>query len=191
MSQTKFLLFDSVDECGKTTFINRLVKYDLIEGFGPFNHVKELKFPKVLPSGALLRINDEKSFELIFTLFESLDQSYTYILDRFIMSNLVYDKVLRGEDTSLSLHYYNEFKRRFAVAEVLFTRPHIGEDFVDDKIRLTRDQFNQCIDEYKTFGTNYKLLLRDADGRVVGPDPAVDARVFSNCVDFVCHGTKF
>ena len=186
MSKTKFILFDSVDECGKTTFINRLVKHDLVEGFGPFNHVKELRFPKVLPSGQLLRINDEKSFELVFTLFEDLRPDVTYLLDRFIMSNLVYDKVLRGEDVSLSLHYYQEFKKRFDVLEVLLTRPHITTDFVDDKIKMTRDQFNGCIDEYKKYGTNHQLLLRDANGSIVGVDEAVDKAIFRQCVNFVC-----
>jgi thymidylate kinase len=189
MRPTKFLLFDSVDECGKTTFINRLIKYDLIEGFGPFNHVKELKFPKVLPSGTLLRINDEKSFELVFTLFEDLNPNVTYILDRFIMSNLVYDKVLRGEDVSLSKHYYEEFKRRFNVLEVLLTRPHITDDFIDDKIRMSRDQFNDCIDEYKKYGENYQLLLRDEQGKVIGTDPMIDKMIFRKCVNFVCNAS--
>jgi len=150
---TSFIVFEGMDNCGKSTLLkNTLASYPM---------TKELKFPKTLPSGALLRFGGEKDFETMFALFEHLDKRYTYLMDRFIPSNMVYDKVLRGEDTSVSEYYWKEFNRRFDVTLIVLTRPHIREDFIDDRIKLTREQFNQALDEYKRFGYNYQLLNRD------------------------------
>jgi hypothetical protein len=66
---TKFLIFDGVDEVGKSTFIKSLKTHPQISPL-----VVELDFSKVLPvSGTLLRINDEKSFELLFSVFRYVE----------------------------------------------------------------------------------------------------------------------
>lgn len=154
---TSFIVFEGMDNCGKSTLLqNALAQYPL---------TKELKFPKTLPSGALLRFGGEKDFETMFALFEHLDKRYTYLMDRFIPSNMVYDKVLRGEDVTQSLYYWKEFNRRFNVTTIILTRPHIAEDFEDDRIKLTRQQFNDALDEYKKYGPNFQLLNRDEKGQ--------------------------
>lgn len=160
--KTKFIVFDGMDDCGKSTLIK-----DLVRDRWPVT--KEIRFPKTLPSGALLRINTEKDFELLFSTFELLDPKRVYLLDRFVVSNLVYDKVLRGEETSLSTHYHSEFLRRFRVLEIFVTRPHISTDFKDDRIKLTREQFNAGIDEYKQYGPNYQILNRDSNDKPDSP----------------------
>lgn len=175
--KTKFIVFDGMDNCGKSTMIQ-----DLVRNLWP--HCREIKFKKTLPSGDLLRIVTEKDFELLFSMFELLDHQKTYLLDRFMVSNLVYDKVLRGLDTSLSRQYYDEFKRRFNVMEIFVTRPHIGEDFIDDRIKLTRQQFNAGIDEYKKYGTNYQVLSRDKNDRPAEPTPEREL-VMKLCSDFI------
>jgi thymidylate kinase len=175
--KTKFIVFDGMDDCGKSTMIQ-----DLQRDFWP--HAKEIKFPKTLPSGALLRMNTEKDFEILFTMFELLDKNKTYLLDRFMVSNLVYDKVLRGESTELSTFYYDEFRRRFNVREVFVTRPHISSAFIDDRIKLTREQFNAGIDEYKKYGTNYQVLSRNDNDEPNGLLP-IRAEVMKACFDFV------
>lgn len=166
-----------MDNCGKSTMIQ-----DLQRNLWP--HAKEIKFPKTLPSGALLRINSEKDFELLFSMFELLDQRKTYLMDRFVVSNLVYDKVLRGENTELSQFYYNEFKRRFNVMEIFVTRPNIGVDFIDDRIKLTREQFNAGLDEYKKYGENYQVLNRDSNDQPSTETP-VRAILMDQCAAFI------
>jgi thymidylate kinase len=163
----RFVIFEGMDNCGKTTQIARLLKR--------YPEAIEVKFPKTLPSGALLRINTEKDFELLFSVFDLLDPRKIYLLDRFIPSNLVYDKVLRGENTELSQFYWKEFNRRFDVTTVLLTRPNIHEDFVDDRIKLTRKQFNLALQEYRQFGYNYQLLDRDENDRPTRVRPAEQA----------------
>lgn len=153
-AKTKFLVFEGMDNCGKSTLLKGTL--------ASYSHAQELKFPKTLPSGALLRINTEKDFEILFTMFELLPAENVYLMDRFIPSNIVYDKVLRDEDVSLSQHYWDQFNERFDVSLIVLTRPHIKSDFIDDRIKLTSKQFNQALDEYQQFGNNYQLLDRDA-----------------------------
>ena len=183
---TKFLIFDGVDEVGKSTFIEKIKSN---QQHWDFDRIVELKFPKILPlSGQLMRINDEKSFELLFAAFDYLNPSYTYILDRFITSNLVYDKVLRGEETEVSVHYWKEFNTRFNVRQYLFTRPEITTDFIDDKISMPMDKFNGCIREYKKYGDNHMLLLRNEAGKVIGADQHLEQRLINEINDFVQYG---
>jgi GTPase SAR1 family protein len=177
--RTKFIVFDGMDNCGKSTLLK-----DLARDLWP--NAKEIKFPKTMPSGALLRMNTEKDFEILFTMFELLDPGKTYLMDRFIVSNLVYDKVLRGEDVALSHHYYAEFKRRFDVMEVFVTRPPIKEAFVDDRIKLTVEQFNAGLDEYKKYGPNYQILLRDVNDNPSTPTSA-RSLVYDECARFIMH----
>jgi hypothetical protein len=184
MRETRFLIFDGVDEVGKSTFIEQVKAHPNAQG-----KVVELEFPKLLPlSGDLLRINDEKSFELLFAAFKYLDPQYTYILDRFITSNLVYDKVLRGEITKVSMHYWDQFRDLFNVKQILFTRPEINHDFVDDKIMMSKNEFNACIREYHTHGTNHQLVLRDAAGTVSGVDEKVRKLVMDKVLNFIANG---
>jgi thymidylate kinase len=175
--RTKFIVFDGMDNCGKSTLIA-----DLVRDRWPVT--KEIKFPKTLPSGALLRINTEKDFELLFSMFELLDKTKVYLLDRFVVSNLVYDKVLRGEETSLSMFYHEEFLRRFDVLEIFVTRPPIGTDFIDDRIKMTRDQFNAGIHEYKQYGPNFQILDRDEQDQPTTPTIDRD-KVMMLCNSFI------
>lgn len=154
--KTRFIVFDSADGCGKSSKIKDLLNtYSIIE---------EIKFKKTLPSGDLLIIESEKDFELLFSAFDHFAKSKVYLLDRFVVSNLVYDKILRNKDTSISQKYYEEFKSRFDVLEIFLTREDIDEDFHDDRIKTTKEQFNAIIAEYKKYGHNYELIQRTENG---------------------------
>ncbi len=158
--RTKFIVFEGVDNVGKSTMLERTL------GLAP--NVREIRFQKSLPiSGDLLRINTEKDFMLLSTLFPMLDPSNVYVLDRFLLSNLVYDGVLRGENTDMSLHYYKKFKEENNVLEVILTRDPITTDFVDDRISMSMDQFNALIEEYRKYGENHQVLWHNADGITV------------------------
>lgn len=174
--KTKFLIVDGMDGCGKSTLIAHLLT--------DHSGTKELKFKKTLPSGDLLRISEEKDFELLFTVFHHLDKNFTYIIDRFMVSNLVYDKILRGLDTSTSSKYYELFKSEFNVMEVFLTRPPISSNFEDDRISASTEQFNQGIIEYTKFGTNYDILTRDELGRPNGVTHE-SSLVHKLCSDFI------
>lgn len=160
-AKTKLLIIDGSDHSGKSTLIKDLSWY--------YDKVEEIKFKKTLPSGDLLRINSEKDFELLFSMFELLDKKKTYVLDRFIVSNLVYDKVFRNaseEYLALSKRYYAEMKERFNVLEVFLTRDEITTDFEDDRLKMPKDTFNLVIKEYLNYGPAWKIIDR-VDGQIV------------------------
>lgn len=175
--RTKFIVFDGMDNCGKSTLIA-----DLARDMWP--DAVEIKFPKTMPSGALLRMNTEKDFEILFTMFNLLDKHKTYLLDRFIVSNLVYDKILRGESTELSLQYYRKFRFAFDVLEIFVTRPPITKPFFDDRVKLSIEQFNAGIEEYKKYGQNFQVLARDENDEPSVALPIRD-RVYETCTDFI------
>lgn len=177
MLKTKFLVCDGMDGCGKSTLL-----HDLARDFWP--RARKIEFPKTLPSGALLRMNTERDFEILFTMFDLLSTGTTYLLDRFIVSNLVYDKILRNESTEISRKYYAEFKRRFNVLEIFLTRPKITSEFIDDRIKITVDQFNAGIDEYRLYGPNYQIITRSESGELEKPTPVRD-QIYQKCGEFI------
>lgn len=161
VTKTKLIILDGPDECAKSTFIKDLTYF--------CGQAQEIKFKKTLPSGELLRINTEKDFELLFSMFDLLDKKKTYVLDRFIVSNLVYDKVFRNaseEYLALSKRYYAEMKERFNVLEVFLTRDEITTDFEDDRLKMPKDTFNLVIKEYLNYGPAWKIIDR-VDGQIV------------------------
>lgn len=182
--KTKILIVEGPDGAGKSSLIKWLCS---VQPFCDVNHTyfQELKFPKELPSGQLLRLNDEKSFAIIETLFEFLDPSYVYVLDRFIPSNIVYDSVFRNEDVSKSLEFLEDLQKLFDVEIIYLTRDYINEDFVDDKISMSKDQFNQCIKEYRELGINYQILIRGQAGHVLALDEDIHDQVAKRIWNFV------
>lgn len=180
MNKVKILVLEGVDATGKSTLIKNIFSDRRCRT----GAIRQLTFPKVLPSGALLRINDEKSFELLLTMFYHLDRQVTYVLDRFMMSNLVYDEVLRGEDVSLSKKYMNIFAERFDLKQIILTRPHITSDFEDDNIKMPRDTFNECINAYQLLGTNYPVLNYDG-GKLIDVNTDVARAVSGQMVEFI------
>lgn len=185
-NKIKFICFEGPDMAGKSTFIDFLTNpkhkdQDLKEWESHYPFV-EIKFNKVLPSGELLRINTEKDFELLFTSWRYLDPNNIYILDRFVLSNLVYDKVFRGESTIVSGRAYKQFKNEFDVLEIILTRDHVTEDFLDDKIVIPKDKFNAVIDEYTKYGNNHKIVSYVEDK--VNVDTTEKLKIMERIVDF-------
>jgi hypothetical protein len=188
MSKIKFICFEGPDMAGKSTFIDFLTnpkyKAELMPGESHYPF-KEIKFNKVLPSGELLRINTEKDFELLFTSWKHLDPNNIYILDRFILSNLVYDKVFRGESTAVSEMANTKFKNEFDVLEIILTRDYIHQDFLDDKITIPKDKFNAVIDEYKKYGIYYHVVKHNVAGtKVDAIDEIAKFDVMERIVEF-------
>lgn len=144
--KTKIIFIDGPDDSGKTTFIQTLKK-TLPPAIG--GRLVELKFNKAL--GGLLRINKDDQFEILKTLLPHLCRENVYIVDRCYLSNIVYDKVLRGEATQPSLDFRDWCHENLTSIEIVLDRPYIEEDFADDLLTINKIQFNEIIDEYRKF----------------------------------------
>jgi hypothetical protein len=101
----------------------------------------------------------------------------------------VYDKVLRGEDVSESEVFYKQFVADFQVHEIFLTRPHVQADFIDDRIRMTKDQFNAVIDEYEKYsnGTAKDLLFRNLLDEPVAEKPEIMYQIFQELDKFTAR----
>ncbi len=161
----KIILVEGPDNAGKTTFIQGL------ESLG----MKLIRFPKKTSEGRFtcLTRNEVAIFE---TMLNYLDDNYVYILDRGCLSNIVYESVLRGKRTGI---YMDDFKRLADNNKVLvvgLTRNKLEDDFADDLIAISEDQFNKVVDEFEKLYkalwiTPYKILEHDVYNGVVEAKP--------------------
>lgn len=172
VNKIRFVVVEGPDGAGKST---------LIDSLAGIIGLQQIEFPKTLPSGALLRINTEKDFELLFATFEHLDRRFTYLIDRFMLSNIVYDSILRNEDVSLSEKYRKIFADRFDVLEIVLTRDHIGMAFEDDRIKMPAAAFNDIVDYYEKLAVSHKIVSRNRANEVV----SVNLEVFDALVEEV------
>ena len=98
--KTKIIFVEGPDDSGKTTLIQTL-KSTLPKSIA--NRLVELEFNKGL--NGLLRINTEEQFEILKSLLPNLCREKIYIVDRCYLSNIVYDRVLRGETAEASYDF--------------------------------------------------------------------------------------
>ena len=147
--KTRLIFIEGPDGSGKTTLINRLK--DGKDGLSN-RHAQmltELKFNKA--TGGLLRMHDETHFEMLRTLLPKLDKKKVYIVDRCYISNLVYDRVLRSDQASQSYKFREWVKENCDVLEIVLDRPYIEDDFEDDLLDVSQNDFNKIIDEYRRY----------------------------------------
>ncbi|MFK5882828.1 MAG: hypothetical protein QM489_00655 [Candidatus Izemoplasma sp.] len=142
MTKIKLIMVDGPDGAGKTTFIRSLLQK---------HKAKLFTMPKSAPDGSLMKINTAKHFEIMKAFLVLLDPNYTYIFDRCYLSNLVYDE---NQSESMIFREWLLEKSEINLLEIILLRNHVVEDFEDDKISLSRDQFNRIIDRYELF-SNY------------------------------------
>lgn len=145
----KLILVEGPDNSGKSTFIKMLQ-----ERFA--SKVKLLSFPKKNVDGNRFTIVTRNEVAIFEEMLQHLDPSYTYILDRGYISNIVYEQ-LRGIDPA---RYMGDLERLFVYNDVVvvpMTRNHIGIDFKDDLITLDKDQFNSVINLFNYYYHHYDL----------------------------------
>ena len=158
----KIIVIDGPDNSGKSTLIESLLsdkKYRLID------------FPKKI-NGKCISLGTDNDKALVETLYKFLDPNFTYILDRGYPSNIVYSGFLRGEmDPYVELEDWKGFKSEFNIIEVILTRNPLDEDFEDDLIKLTKDEFNLTIRQYETcFENVFKILNHDGHNNLLNVD---------------------
>lgn len=156
------IVVDGPDNSGKSTLINKLLNN---------TNFKLIDFPKKI-NGKCISIGTDNDKALVETLYKFLDPNFIYILDRGYPSNIIYSGFLRGEmDPFEELKDWEEFKEEFNVIEVILTRNPLDEDFEDDLIKLTKDEFNMTIRQYETHFKNvFKILNHDGKNNLLNVD---------------------
>lgn len=154
--QPKFIILDGPDGSGKTTLAKKLEK----------SGARMFKYPKRLNNGDLFRINTESHFEILRMTLPYFGPG-VYVTDRFYLSNIVYDKILRDEDITASLNFRSWFVENMDVTEVILTRPKIKTDFEDDLLKMPKETFNSIIDEYRQYGRNYDIINNKTDEEIL------------------------
>lgn len=145
------ILVEGPDNSGKSTFIKSLVR----EGF------TLLEFPKKTSEGKFkcVSVNEVAIF---LTMCQYLDPSKVYVLDRGMLSNIVYDGIVPGNDELIRSMLVDllKFTRENNVFVVPLTRNNIDFDFEDDLIKLPKDKFNSVV---AAFDSLYSELHLESD----------------------------
>lgn len=135
----QFIVVEGPDNAGKSSLIKLLVA----EG------VQELKFPKRTSDG-LFKIESVNDFAIFETMLDNLADGM-YVIDRFLISNMVYEGIRCGKSAQRYIDKFNELNEKYNFTWVVLTRNKLGVDFDDDNISLSKDGFNMVIDSYSTY----------------------------------------
>lgn len=166
----KLVIFEGPDGSGKTTLIEKMKK---------MSNVRLLDFPKRNPAGFRLDIKSRAEVSCFETMLKYLDDRFIYLLDRSYFSNYVYEK-WRDPKNPLLLLYLVDINRLLATNEVKvvgLTRK-IHEDYKDDLIDLTKEEFEKIIDYYDEVYS--KFGIESTEYLKYGPNGPVPNLEFEN-----------
>lgn len=139
MKQT-IIVVDGPDNTGKTSLLQKLVTIGC---------ARLIEFPKTLDGQTPFKIESDQEIAIFETMLQYLDTDETYILDRSYLSNYVYESIRSGKPKT---KYLNDFKRLSKQHNILLipllTNVRL-EDYSDDLITLSKNQYNATIDLYK------------------------------------------
>ncbi|QPB12313.1 hypothetical protein [Providencia phage PSTCR6] len=168
------------DNSCKTTLIRHLVEN---EGF------TLIEFPKKTSEG-LFTIATRSEVAIFEALLKHLDPTKKYVLDRCFLSNMVYYTyrkrynrpfIIKENQESFDNYVKDLIRLKSKCLVVGLTRNRLGEDFEDDLIKLSKDEFNYIISVYDLFYDimniqPFKLLEHDSKNNVLGAssyDPVI------------------
>ena len=167
----RFIVVEGPDNAGKSTLIKLLVN----EG------ITELKFPKRTCDG-LFKIESANDFAIFETLLDELATG-TYVIDRFLISNMVYEGIRGGANSQRYIDKFHELNTKYNFTWVMLTRNKIGIDFDDDNISLSKTAFNSIIDSY----SNYCKVLGLRETQYLKHNLMNEV---IHCSDFLLHDIK-
>lgn len=154
----KFLIFEGADGVGKTSTVDRLVK-KYGEPYVKLQIAKRSYFSKIGESPAKLVLDDPNSLTLYLELLNNLDPENIWVMDRSILSNLAYT----CSDRKLSEQAVEYMQQAHEVVFVVLDRDFVEEDFCDDLLNVSKEDFNNTIQFYRdwtpTFSKVYKTKL--------------------------------
>jgi len=150
-NKIRFVVFEGADGTGKSTAADHLCTRP--------NYVR-VDVRKYLNGFPLDGMDPKIAYPMLFSCFENFDPGNVYVLDRFILSDIVYNHVLRGKDIQEFYNSWDTFIEKFDVLPVILDRDPVEHDFEDDKIAMTSSQFNQLIATYGSLARTEAYWIR-------------------------------
>lgn len=139
LDKIKFIILEGAEKSGKT-----LVKNTLLELNSQFEEYKIITDEPVIQ-----RQTAEEKIAL-FDKFDKLEIGKVYILDRFILTDIVYNQVLRPQETTNQFFdLARKFAARYDVLCINLDRNLAHFSYQDDKIQLSADELNLIIKLYR------------------------------------------
>lgn len=136
----RFVVLEGIDGTGKTSTVNELCSWDRYVNLDPFDG-NTAPHPTIDTARALIRT------------FKHLDKSKVYVLDRFLMSDVVYNHTLRGSETGNWSELMKDFCKEFDVLYVILDPDSNDCDYVDSKISLSRIDYTRIVEMYRYLHT--------------------------------------
>lgn len=136
MHKPKFVVFEGPERAGKSFMTGYLSSRKPFEIF------------RVVSQDDRIERHDYKAKLQILDRMKDVALDKIHILDRFILTDLVYDKVVRNAPVDEFALVARRFVAENDVLVVKLKGERVKRDYVDDKIELSRAQFNRVVDAY-------------------------------------------
>lgn len=151
------IIFDGVDNCGKTEISHAVVERLLPDH--QYFKVKQERIHVEKVDPAILKVSHELQLNFFYEL--ARQAKLNIVMDRFYPSEYVYGSLFRQINEDLIW----EFDAKFAELGVKIIIPHKGDAFLEDEL-WTKEQLIQVREKYKEFAEKSKcdvLLLNTED----------------------------
>jgi len=139
------VVFEGCDAAGKSTLLRRIKNK---------HHIKEIE---VYDNNS--RFKDERTLSLVeHKILSSIDFSKDmYLIDRWILSPLIYNEVFRGGNTQEEKYIYNF--RRFPHSKLIYCRA--PTEVLRDRLKLRGEQSVYPLDKLEELERRYDAMVSD------------------------------
>lgn len=162
MTQNKIriVIFEGAEKVGKTYMTNLLT-----------STLPRAQFLSIIsPEDKIQKHGVEEKKQLIEDYFRTADPDKIHVIDRWILTDLIYNPVTSGDSVVGLRALMKKFSQEFDVLCVKLDRPNTKVDYEDSKIKLDAKTLNCIIHTYryeKFDGCiNWSRTLVDADGKM-------------------------
>lgn len=167
------VLVEGADQAGKTTLINKLLQEESIS---------LLEFPKS-NNGKPFKIETNSELQCYVSMAKNLDKSVTWVQDRGILSNIVYNENFFEHDIVNQVLFLEQLNKNTRLLVVILDRPYVTSDFKDDLIDVSKDKFNTYIDAYR--GIKLNVSFNVINGKILNDNFECDNKEFNNIVTLI------
>lgn len=134
----RFVVLEGIDGVGKSS-----IRETLCHKFPLFQKLD------IIDSSRFEISDFRTTYPTILRLFEHLDTSKVYVLDRFLLTDIIYDKCLRGINTVDYENILAKFLNGNEVLYVILDKETFDKPYEDEKITIDKDSYNNLAKAYR------------------------------------------